>query len=168
MGVDGHSHDIEQLLQMLMQNKTHNEGTDEVNTTYANKSNCRPVAKDPDASQGSHGFPGPACARVSLPLNGLRKAVVPFDPEPRSQTRRIERFSKIVVVACRQCIWIFDGMICRFVSVKKIHRNTWAAIWIPGNLEAGQTYLGSHSNTWVAIGIPGQPQEYLGGCRNTW
>ena len=118
--VHGHSHDSEQLLQMLMQKKTHSEGTDEVNTTYANNDNRRQVAKDPDASQGSLGFPVPACARVSLPLNGIRRSVVPFDPEPRSQTRRIQRLSKMIVVACRQCISIFDDIICRFVSIQKI------------------------------------------------
>ena len=36
------------------------------------------------------------------------------------------------------------------------HRNTWAAIGVPGNLEAGQAHLGSYRNTWAAIGIPGQ------------
>ena len=35
-------------------------------------------------------------------------------------------------------------------------RNTWAAIGIPGNWEAGSTHLGSHRNTWESIGIPGQ------------
>ena len=29
------------------------------------------------------------------------------------------------------------------------------SIGIPGNLEAGQAYLGSHGNTWAAIGTIG-------------
>ena len=32
-------------------------------------------------------------------------------------------------------------------------RNTWAAIGIPGNWEAGGTHLGSHRNTWESLGI---------------
>ena len=35
-------------------------------------------------------------------------------------------------------------------------RNTWAAIRIPGNWEAGSTHLCSHMNTWESIGIPGR------------
>ncbi len=39
------------------------------------------------------------------------------------------------------------------------------SIGIPGNLEAGEAYLGSHRNTWGSIGIPGNleaGQAYLG------
>ena len=35
-------------------------------------------------------------------------------------------------------------------------RDSWAAIGIPGNWEAGSTHLGSHRNTWESIGIPGR------------
>ena len=35
-------------------------------------------------------------------------------------------------------------------------RNTWAAIGIPGNCEAGGTHLCSHMNTWESIGIRGR------------
>ena len=37
--VHGQNHDSEQLLQMLMQEKTDTEGTDGVNTAYANNDN---------------------------------------------------------------------------------------------------------------------------------